>query len=322
MIHLHQVFAAGMPTLERELLQARTEQDLRDIGGRHRIRAIVTGPGEGDASVLGWLSTATLHADWLRGGRKVLRLDHAAIDALLSVPPADAPLAPLTNTVIVEWDPHPRLVTHKADGGGPYLGVYLAHAINDAVEGSKLPATRIGGAMWGAMSDGPNGEPAVTLSGNIYFVTHPLDPNGGSPEPVHLLLWNLHAAMLDRRISHVVEFPRGSVARRKGQKNRLHLRRLVLTPDYRGVWETHKIGPPASASVETGRTVTEHLCHAHTARRWTRAAPADTIERDADGFCVTRKARGDGLLYLARVSVKEHVRGKGRGAPAVVRVTT
>jgi hypothetical protein len=313
---LHQSITGGYePAFDRDLARCVTYADLVRLVRSRGVKVPMHGSAEELPDDLrGYMVGLALHGQWIRSGRRVVRLDAAAVEKLATAPPADASIVPRIgdeSVTIVEFDPHSSLTWERSYGPTiPYVGAYLAP---DLVDG------HVGGYMFAALEANGDG---IVMGSNTIRLQAPATDDG--TDALDVLLWNLCAALADRRISHVVEFPRASVEGRRAKKRGVSLRRLVLADDLRGVWVTRKIGPPAvlapAESIERG-PVAVHVCHAHTARRWVVDAPVEQLERDADGFTVQRKNAGGRLLYAARVPVREHVRGTATGA-RVERVTT
>lgn len=251
-----------------------------------------------------------LHARWIRDGRHVVRVAHEVIGRLLDLEPA-AEVRPPPGVIIIEHAPHPRLTYTQG-----MLGIDVQNATTAAMEPNRpypyvgcflVPEPSTHGVTQLVAFDGPGGELAMLQA------TTEVRPDGGDDQD--RFVWNLLAALGDRRLSHVVELPRHSIERQRAARHGARVRRLVLTDDLRGVWVTRKIGPPAhptpAANIDRG-PVAVHVCHAHTARRWMRAPPEDAVERDADGQSI-RRVVGDAVYYAVQVPVREHVRGSVEG---------
>ena len=314
---LHLAITGGYePAFDRDLARCVVYGDLVRLVRSRGVKVPTHASAEElPVDLRGYMVGLALHGQWIRSGRRVVRLDADAVEKLATAEPADPSMVPRIgpeSVTIVEFDPHALLTWERSYGPTlPYVGAYLAP---DLIDGFT------GGYMYGAL-DPTDG---VVMGSNTIRLQHPGDEGGDRGDALDTLLWNLCAALADRRISHVVEFPRASVEGRRAKKRGVSLRRLVLADDLRGVWVTRTIGPPAvltpAEHIERG-PVAVHVCHAHTARRWVVDAPVADLERDADGFTVQRKNAAGRVLYAARVPVKEHVRGTGTGA-RVERVVT
>lgn len=241
-------------------------------------------------------------------GEHVYDIDPAAVDRLMDVdPPTECPV--VGSAFAVELPRHPRLVW---EGFGSYSGAFILPPGDDS------PPGHVGRYVLGCLTTANH----MAIQGGLFGVAPPWASTRSDYGPLDRLLYAVVKALSDRRLSFVTEFPRGSVRRQRlavgGARS---IRKLTLTPDAMGVWETRKIGPVPEVVVEHRAAPAAHLVPEHTARYWMKAdeAPADAIERDADGFSVTRQGARS-LLAAVRRPVRAHVRGSGEGSAKVSRV--
>lgn len=293
MTPFHSRLPTAFPWLTRACLAARSEEDTVRI-----VNQIAAATPEQDPELA--LAPTAAFAAWVAWGSHVLDITPESVDALLG---ADAPdtCPPLDRAFVVEFPAHPRLVW---PGVGPYAGAYVLPAGYIKPPGPAGVGRFLFGCGWeyggGVQSDLWRIEPEALANDRTDY------------GDLDRLMWALCCALADKRISAVVEHPRGSLRRKRlsGHGAR-SVRRLVLTPDALGVWVRTKIGPAVHPAAPTDRApVAMHLVHPHLARYWVREENADNVELGDDGRPLTRQGKA-GTLVAVRREVREHIRGSG-----------
>lgn len=200
---------------------------------------------------------------WLRGGRKVVLLSEAALEALANAKPCLPDDTPLPWEPVEVWFEHPVEIVREfmRDEDKPIL-----------FHGFMVAEVNLGAACVMALTmDGVDGMRSVWARDIRTATGHPDDCDLEDSKDLGIIR-NILRAMADRRIAWIDPRPKRSKSKAKRERKAgLNVGRLILSDDAMTVWKRKHLAEHerSDAASQPGRApISPHDVRPHMCRQW------------------------------------------------------